>query len=176
MKFIAIVASLVALVSSSKNGSPLCYYDDQTMQQGMGSPSALGYSVKVSKVGTSYNLQLVNTDKTAVYQGILLFVTTPGGTDAHLGNFTNFDTKKFKSVDPSFCSNDGVSGLATATITHSNPSNYVVGSGTNFTWTPNAGDFANGNLSLTAVVAAFTNSVPSGIPTWQHLADTVVPK
>ncbi|KAJ3314963.1 hypothetical protein HDV04_004763 [Boothiomyces sp. JEL0838] len=144
------------------------------MQSGMGSPSALGYSVKVSKSAGSYNIQLLNTDPNAVYQGILLFVTTPGGTDAHLGSFSGFDSKNFKNVDPSICNNDGVAGVAAATITHSNPSDKA--SGTIFTWTPNASDFANGNLALTAVVSAYTPQQPSGKPTWQHLPDTVIPK
>ncbi|KAJ3314965.1 hypothetical protein HDV04_004765 [Boothiomyces sp. JEL0838] len=176
MKFTAIFASLLAFVSASKNGSPLCYYDDQTMQQGMGDPAPLGYSVKVSKSGGSYTVQLLNKDTTAVYQGLLMFVTTPGGTDSHLGSFTSYDTSKFKNVNPSFCSNDGVSGLASATITHKNPYDYAVGHGNNFTWTPNSGDFSNGNLSLTVIVSAFTPDQPSGRPPWQHIPEVVVPK
>ncbi|KAJ3270289.1 hypothetical protein HDV01_000404 [Terramyces sp. JEL0728] len=174
MKFISVIASFVALATASKNGSPLCYYDDQTMQKGMGNPSALGYTVNVTQSAGTYNFQLINTDPNAVYQGILLFVTTPGGTDSHLGSFSGYNTTLYKNVAASTCSNDGVSGAAAATLTHSNPNNKA--SGTVFKWTPNSGDFANGNLSLTAVVAAYTPQKSSGKPTWQHLADTVVPQ
>ncbi|KAJ3270290.1 hypothetical protein HDV01_000405 [Terramyces sp. JEL0728] len=143
------------------------------MQSGMGQSTALGYSIQISKQDSSYSVQLVHGNPSSVYQGILLYVTASGDTKTHLGNFTAFDTSKFKSVKQKSCTRDGVAGTATATITHANPSNYIVGSGTNFTWTPNAGDFTNGDLALTAVVAAFTKDTAKK-PTWQHLGDTPI--
>ncbi|KAJ3314966.1 hypothetical protein HDV04_004766 [Boothiomyces sp. JEL0838] len=170
---LGIFASVFAL----QDGSPLCNFNVAAMEKGMGPSSPLGYSVHVSKVDPFYNIQLVHPDTSATYQGVLIYVTSSTNPKSHLGNFTAFDTSKFKNVSPKYCVKDGVHGIHTATITHSKPSDYVVGTGTSFTWTPNAGDFDNGDLNVTFVVADFTpDNGNIKVSTWQQILDIKIPK